>query len=70
MQWWMSRWRPLAYGGVTLGWLQAAGDIDWNQLWFQLWYLILNVIVTVLFGGDPSAISTDAGGSPFGSFFL
>jgi hypothetical protein len=70
MQWWMSRWRPLAYGGVTLGILQAAGGIDWNQVWFQFWYLILNVFITLLFGGDTSAISSEAISSPFGSLFL
>lgn len=41
----------LASGGVLFGWLQAAGAIDFNQVFFELVLGIINAIVGALFGG-------------------
>ncbi len=69
MQRWMTKMRPLAYGGVTLGVLQGFQTVDFNQIWFQFLYAILNAIVSLLLGGDASSLSSSDYGSPFGSFF-
>jgi len=70
MQWWMSKLRPLTCGGVTVGLIQAVGQIDFNQIWFQFWLTILNAFIALLFGQDPSEYSGGGTSSLFGSFFL
>lgn len=70
MQRWMSRFRILACGGVTLGVLQAIQNIDFNQIWFLFWFTIVNAFVSVLLGGDSSSLAAGGAGLPFGGFFL
>ncbi len=69
MQRWMNKIRPLACGGVTLGILQAVPAIDFNQIWVQFLATWINVLVSLLFGGDLSNLTGGGSFSPFGSFF-
>jgi hypothetical protein len=70
MQRWMGRLRLAAYGGLTLGVLQAIQDIDFNQLWLLFWSTVLNWLVVFLTGADPDLLLQGGAGSPFGSFFV
>ena len=70
MQRWMIRLRPLACGGVTLGVLQAIQGIDLNRMWFEFLLTWLNALISLLLGGDASALGSGGSTSPFGSFFL
>jgi hypothetical protein len=48
----------LSTGGISLGILQAMGDIDYNGLWSNFLTTLLTMLVqffvTVLFGVDPA----------------
>ncbi len=70
MQRWMTKLRPLACGGITLGVLQGLEAVDFNQVWFQFLYTILNALITLLLGGEMSSLTDSGTGSLFGSFFL
>ncbi len=50
MQRLMMKLRPLAYGGVSLGWLSSLQDLDFNQMWYSLLATLLNAFVSLLFG--------------------
>ncbi len=50
------RLAQLAMGGVLLGWLQAAGAIDFNSIWSGLLAALLNIIVVIFLGGDLSSL--------------
>lgn len=52
------RLRPLCYGGVTLGLLQAIPQIDFNGILFQFLNTLISLLVAILVGGDAG----DAGG--------
>ena len=60
MQRLMIRLRPLAYGGITLGWLSAVQGVDFNQIWYTLLATLLNAFVSLLFGTsvDTTAAAT------------
>lgn len=50
--------------------LQPLADINFNQIWFSLIVTILNIIVVVLLGGDPtSALSSGSSSSLFSGLF-
>lgn len=42
----------LATGGVTLGWLQAAGAIQWADLITRVLSYTFSFLVNILLGGD------------------
>lgn len=46
----------LVPGALTLGWLQALGDVDFNQIFFSFLSTFLNLLVSVLLGGDASTL--------------
>ena len=52
MQRMMIKLRPLAYGGISLGWLSSLQDIDFNQLWYNLLATLLNAFVSLFFGTE------------------
>jgi hypothetical protein len=66
----MKKLHPLACGGVTLGVLQGLEAVDFNQIWFQLLYTMLNALITLLLGGDISALTDTGSGSLLDSLFL
>ena len=51
-------------GGMTFGWLQALDMVSFSDIWTNFISLLLQILVTVLFGGDPSAY-LGTGGAPF-----
>jgi len=51
----------LAPGAVAFGVLQAVGMINYNQIWFQFLITLLNLIVTVLFGGSLDSLTGNFG---------
>lgn len=57
----MMRWKrrlcSLATGGVTLGILQGASGISWNEVWFQFLITWITALIQVFMGGDPSSVS-------------
>lgn len=67
MQRWIVKLRPLACGAITLGWLQAVQDIDFNQIWFEFLVTWLSALLSFLLGGDASSVlaSTFVCGSSF-----
>lgn len=42
----------LATGGLTLGWLQAAGALQWAELITRVLSYTFSYLVTVLLGGN------------------
>jgi len=68
-RWMVRRLYPLACGGITLGWLQALGGINWNALWFQFLLTWLSALVTLLLGGEVTAGQSGDSGSLFGGLF-
>jgi hypothetical protein len=51
----MWKLRLLACGAVTLGWLQAVENVDYNQIWFELvlgWLTVMLAGFFSLFGVD------------------
>ncbi len=62
----------LSTGGISLGILQAMGDIDYNGLWSNFLTTLLTTLVqlfvTVLFGVDPAEMLEFTG--QFGGFGL
>ncbi len=54
---WYRRWSvALATGGVTLGILQGLGLVNFASLFTSLLATWLSILVTILLGGDPSAL--------------
>jgi hypothetical protein len=70
MRWWMKAAKPLTYGGITLGFLQAVERINFNAIWFDLLSTVFTIIGWMFFGGDLAEFSNALSGSSFGSFFL
>ncbi len=50
------RLAQIAMGGLMLGWLQAAGAIDFSSIWGGLLAALLNIIVVIFLGGDLSSL--------------
>lgn len=48
----------LAGGGLTLGWLQGFQLIDWASFWTTLLSTWLSTLVSLLFGGNLSSVTT------------
>lgn len=60
----MVRLRPLLCGGVMLGLFQGLGAINYNGVLFQFLSTWINVLVSLLFGGNLSSL-TDNGNNLF-----
>jgi len=58
MQRLMMKLRPLACGGVSLGFPSALQDVNFNQIWYSLLATLLNAFVSLLFGTE---VDTTAG---------
>jgi hypothetical protein len=56
MRRWIVKLRPLAGGAITLGWLQAIQDIDFNQIWFEFLVTWLSALLSFLLGGDVNSV--------------
>jgi len=57
----------LAQGAILLGWLQAAGMVNFNQVWYQLLLGLFNSLIAGFFAMlginvTPSAASGSLGG--------
>ncbi len=55
----------LASGAVTLGVLQAFESISWNQIFFNFLSTVLNLLVTLVLGGNPRALFNPLGSGIF-----
>ncbi len=55
----------LASGAVTLGVLQAIESISWNQIFFNFLSTLLNLLVTLVLGGNPQALFNPLGSGIF-----
>ena len=60
--------RALSCGAISLGVLQGLELFDFNQLWFTLLNMLLNALVSLVFGIDPTA-TLETGGL-FGGLFV
>jgi len=49
--------RALGSGALLLGWLQGFGLINWTDFFTRFLSQWLAVLVSVLFGGNPSELS-------------
>lgn len=53
---WKSRLARLSVGGATFGIINAAGDVNLNQVLFEFLIQWLSVLVALLFGADPGNV--------------
>jgi hypothetical protein len=44
---------PISCGGVTLGWLSAAGMLNFSNIWTDLLSFLFSAIITALVGFIP-----------------
>jgi len=54
----MVRYRKLlaavSCGGITFGWLQAWGMLNFSEIWTNFLAMLLSVLVSILLGGNVS----------------
>ena len=64
------RLQLLAYGAITFGWLQAAGGVDFNQIWYQLLTGWLTSLLAAIFGVFGIDVTSGLNSSLFGTYTL